>query len=551
MKQNTPISLRALVRISLGFALLLGLCVMMSMQAPFAHAQTTITVSTCDESHLDAAISTANTDNAGDVINFSCSGDITLTSTLTITGNMTLDGSGQSVTLDGNNAVQVLFVNSGVTFVLKALTVANGLNSASTGLSGGLYNDFGTVDIINSTFVNNSAPNGGYGGGIFNAGSIVITGSTFTNNSANYGGALTDTGTMTLIDSTVAANTATDNGGGIWANSTVSIAFSTFAYNKATLGYGGGIYNGGTVSTVGSIVAENTAGTGTNCFNSLTDNGYNLENVTDCGFTGTGSLQNTNPQLASALASNGGLTQTLALQQGSPAIDTVPLAICPPTDQRGNARPDDASETACDIGAYESSYSASTLTVTGTTVNATEGKAFTGVIATGTANGTTNPLSASIAWGDGGTSTASITPTNGSYSVSGTHTYAEEGPYTINITVKDGGGLQASTTSPATVSDAHLNLTNFVAGPIGHLKAGMAVTFTDADPAGQVSDYQATITWGDGTTSTVTVGKNPLGKGFALAGSHSYSKKGTYTITLTVSDQGGSKVTKTVKVSVK
>ena len=550
MKQITPISLRALVRISLGFVLLLGLCVMMSMQAPFAHAQTTITVSTCDESHLDAAISQANTDNASDTVNFSCSGDITLTSTLTISGNMTLDGSGQTVTLDGNNAVQVLLVNPNVTFGLKNLTVADGLNSTNVGRSGGLNNNFGTVTITNSTFVNNSAPNGGYGGGIFNAGSIIITDSTFTNNSAAYGGAITATGGMTLVDSTVVGNIATANGGGIWTNTTVGIALSTFAYNKAT-GNGGGIYNGSTVDSNGNIVAENTAGTGNNCFGSLTDGGYNLESATDCGFTGTGSVQNTNPQLASALANNGGLTQTLALQQGSPAIDVIPLAKCPPTDQRGNTRPDDASETSCDIGAYESSYSASMLTVTGTTINATEGKAFTGVIATGTANGTTNPLSASIAWGDGGTSTASITPTSGSYSVSGTHTYAEEGLYTINITVKDGSGLQASTTSSAHVSDAKLTLANFAAGSIGHLKAGLAATFTDADPTGQVSDYQATITWGDGTTSTVTVVKNSLGKGFALAGTHSYARKGTYTITLTVSDTGGSKVTKAVKVTVK
>lgn len=106
-------------------------------------------------------------------------------------------------------------------------------------------------------------------------------------------------------------------------------------------------------------------------------------------------------------------------------------------------------------------------------------------------------------------------------------------------------------TSPDTVSDAALALIHFVAGPLGHHAAGVAATFTDADPASIASDYTATISWGDGTTSTVKVYNNSLGKGFVLAGLHSYASKGTYTLTLTVTDQGGSQVSKTVTLTVK
>lgn len=68
---------------------------------------TTFTVTDCStDSQLQDAISHA-TD--GDTITFACSGTITLTSTLTIkrkgqtAGNLTLDGSGESVILDGGN----------------------------------------------------------------------------------------------------------------------------------------------------------------------------------------------------------------------------------------------------------------------------------------------------------------------------------------------------------------------------------------------------------------------------------------------------------------
>ena len=61
-------------------------------------------------------------------------------------------------------------------------------------------------------------------------------------------------------------------------------------------------------------------------------------------------MSSTNPQLG-ALANNGGPTQTMALQVGSPAINGVVYNApngCPTTDQRGYAR-----SSACDIGAYE------------------------------------------------------------------------------------------------------------------------------------------------------------------------------------------------------
>lgn len=191
------------------------------------------------------------------------------------------------------------------------------------------------------------------------------------------------------------------------------------------------------------------------------------------------------------------------------------------------------------------------LTISGISVSASEGSAFSGVVATGMAHGTTGTLTVSIDWGDGSSSMVNVTPaTDGSYSVSASHTYYEEGQDTIHITVSDGSVNTASATSSMSVSDAGLTLQQFAVGQGKHLTAGLAALFTDADPAGVASDYQASIAWGDGTASTVSVYKNPLGAGFVLAGQHNYAHKGTYTVTLTLSDQGGSQLSKTASVTV-
>ena len=54
-----------------------------------------------------------NAASAGDTITFSCSSTITLSSTITIGKNLIIDGSGQSVTISGGDAVGVFIVNSG------------------------------------------------------------------------------------------------------------------------------------------------------------------------------------------------------------------------------------------------------------------------------------------------------------------------------------------------------------------------------------------------------------------------------------------------------
>jgi hypothetical protein len=81
----------------------------------------------------------------------------------------------------------------------------------------------------------------------------------------------------------------------------------------------------------------------------VTSGGHNIDDLNGCGFSAAGDRVNTNPHVG-GLADNGGPTQTMALQTGSPAIDAGTNTGCPGTDQRGVARPQGS---ACDIGAYE------------------------------------------------------------------------------------------------------------------------------------------------------------------------------------------------------
>jgi hypothetical protein len=134
---------------------------------------------------------------------------------------------------------------------------------------------------------------------------------------------------------------------------------ATFGTNAVTSGGGGGALSnsGGSFLVQNSIVAN--LGYGGNCAGTVTSKGYNLSSDSSCQFTGPGDLNGQNPMLG-VLRSNGGPTQTMALPQGSPALDAGNPAGCRDfagslltTDQRGQPRPGKGDTTGCDMGAFE------------------------------------------------------------------------------------------------------------------------------------------------------------------------------------------------------
>jgi large repetitive protein len=140
-----------------------------------------------------------------------------------------------------------------------------------------------------------------------------------------------------------------------------------------------------------------------------------------------------------------------------------------------------------------------------------EGRTLNATVATFKDADTSEPISsytATIDWGDGHTSSGTVqsSGTRGSYVVRGTHIYAEEGTYKVTVSITDTGGGSATATDQATVKDASLapsGTTVFLTE--GNAFSGTVGTFRDSYAAAPVSDFTASIAWGDGHTSTGTV----------------------------------------------
>jgi hypothetical protein len=180
---------------------------------------------------------------------------------------------------------------------------------------------------------------------------------------------------------------------------------------------------------------------------------------------------------------------------------------------------------------------------TGMNISGTEGAKASGTVATfhdPDPSASASEYEAKIEWGDGESSTGTISGSPSTFSVSGEHTYADEGTYTVTVVITDVDNASngAKTTSKAKIADAPLSATGVSSVVSPQTFSGTVAHLTDANTGGSVADFTATIEWGDGESSTGTVSGG--GGSYTITGEHTYSSTGFFEVTVTIKDDGGS-----------
>ena len=192
---------------------------------------------------------------------------------------------------------------------------------------------------------------------IWTLGPLRVEQSTISHN--NGSGAAIHGHDITLVNSTVSGNTGYGAASGISVGSSGNLTLinSTVAHNEGSPGIGWLTAPGSAplVTLRNSIVANNTGSRNCDAWLVFAHQGMNISNDSTCGVSNA--MLVADPMLA-GLASNGGPTQTEALNYRSPALNGA--VNCSVTvDQRYVAR-----GTSCDIGAFEfTDYTVVTLTI--------------------------------------------------------------------------------------------------------------------------------------------------------------------------------------------
>lgn len=196
----------------------------------------------CDESSLRAALTN------GGLIRFGCDGIIVLSSTLHITTNTVLDGTGHSVVISGGDAVRVFFVATNVDFALTNLTIVQGRQQGTNGIN--------TPD--------SASAESAYGAGIFNdGGRVTLKGCALSNNVAIGGDGVQVFPLFPPVGGDAAGAAIYNSYGFVSISDTViasNLCVSGTAGNDALAGAVGGFAEGaGIYSWAGSLNINNTS----------------------------------------------------------------------------------------------------------------------------------------------------------------------------------------------------------------------------------------------------------------------------------------------------
>jgi predicted outer membrane repeat protein len=505
---------------------------------------------------LRAAIQESNATPGTDSINFSLTtpATIQLNSALTpaelvISQAVNINGSGaRLLTVRGNvntangifnitNAVGAGTVNiSGITIAdssARGLTNDAALNLTDVIIKGNTFGIYNIKDItLNRVLIHNNSNSGVYIGASATA---AISNTTITNNnSPNFGGGIQSlSGNVTLNNVTISHNTATTSGGG-------------FYYNRAASG----------VNVRNTIIALNTAPTGPDILSVESANnhvfvsrGNNLigKSQSNLGFVNStngdkvGTLSPGLDPLLGPLQNNGGLTDTRALLDGSPARDAgnncVTNMSCassnPPTnldtDQRGTGFTRNYDSTV-DMGAFESFYPVAALASFVPTNRGTGTAAFELTI-----NGTNFVADSKVKWNGADRATTFVSNTQIKAQIlAGDVASAGQTPVTVTNPTPGGGASPALnfTVANCTFSIDPTSQNFAAAGGTGSVNvttpSGCAWTATSND--GWITINSGTPGNGSGTLN------------FTVAANNGLARTGTLTIagqTFTVNQGNG------------
>ena len=151
------------------------------------------------------------------------------------------------------------------------------------------------------------------------------------------------------------------------------------------------------------------------------------------------------------------------------------------------------------------------------------------------------------AWDFGDRTAACAGTTVGGTSATPTHTYCDEGTYTVVLTVTDGRGGSAQASTTATIINVAPTVTVGATATV-LLGQPFALNATFGDPGKADSPWSYSVDWADNTGG---VSGSLATTADAISASHTFAQVGTYAVTITVTDADGAAGTGTVRVTVR
>ena len=326
-----------------------------------------------------------------------------------------------------------------------------------------------------------------------------------------YAGSASDTIVAGTGNDAIAAQLPIDTV--IYGSGNVDL-FAKAPYLDVSAAAGGPAFVGDAVTLTGSFIDPNDADVQTYAWHVDASNGQMIADGAGASFTFTPEGVGTYTVSLTITDQNGGVVQTSV--QVAPTV--APLQLTPPAATGQSVS--EGMSTNFDLGQIDTPEP--------------------------------GPFTVNVAWGDGQTSTFTE-PMVGAIVYA--HAYAYEGSYSISETVTDNAGTATalSLSSPVVVVDQPVVVTpvTSLAANLGSPTGNIVVaTFTDPGGDDRVSDFMATVIYGDPNEATNNIVYDSTTRIFSVEASFTFDQMGNIPITVTVSHDGSQLVTESTSVYV-
>ncbi len=235
-----------------------------------------------------------------------------------------------------------------------------------------------------------------------------------------------------------------------------------------------------------------------------------------------------------------GLQYAFSCGGAYPAYNSISTTTCPATTDdgvvtvKGKIRDKDNGETEYTASVTITNVAPVVTAPANQTANEGQNKSFS--LGSFTDPGADSPWSVVVNWGDGSSNTTFSAATAGALAAA-SHTFADDGIYTVTVTVTEdnGAGASGSATFDVNVSNIAPVVTAAASqtSDEGEDKSFSLGSFTDP---GDDDPWSVVVNWGDSSSNTTFTAS---AVGTIAAANHIYADNGTFTVSVTVTEDNG------------
>ncbi len=163
-------------------------------------------------------------------------------------------------------------------------------------------------------------------------------------------------------------------------------------------------------------------------------------------------------------------------------------------------------------------------------------------------------FAATVNWGDGNSSPATVSGSDGTFTVTADHAFTQTGSKTVAVAISSTSGATtgATVSGTASIGDGSMTLTGgaTLGAVVGKQQLFVLGSLADTNLDSSPANFTVSVYWGDSMTPTAVTLTPAVNGQYLISAAHTYTATGNFTVAIDVTDAYGATTSTTSGVAV-